>query len=97
MLSDFSPPASDAPIDWALAYIGAGLAIFPVKSDKTPLTENGVKDATVSENMARVWWRRWPHAEPAWAVPAGIVIADLDVGKGANGLKDFEAHGGGLR
>jgi Bifunctional DNA primase/polymerase, N-terminal/Family of unknown function (DUF5906) len=86
--ADFAPPDSNSPIDWAIAYAAAGMAVFPVKADKKPLTDHGLKDATVDEAQIRAWWMRWPHADPAWAVPAEILAVDLDVGKG-DGVKDF--------
>ena len=93
-LAQFALPASDAPIEWALAYAAAGMRIFPVRADKTPLTKHGVKDATTDEAQIRAWWTSQPYADIAWAVPAEIVVMDADVGKGANGLKEFAAHEG---
>ena len=64
-LTGFAPPNSDSPLDWALAYAAAGLAVFPVGAEKRPLTEHGVKDATTDEAQIRGWWRdgltRTPH------------------------------------
>ena len=93
-LAQFAPPASDAPIKWALAYAAAGMRIFPVRADKTPLTKHGVKDATTDEAQICAWWTSQPYADIGWAVPAEIVVMDADVGKGANGLKEFAAHEG---
>jgi Bifunctional DNA primase/polymerase, N-terminal len=57
-LANFTPPDAGSPLDWALAYIAAGMPVFPVRADKKPLTEHGVKDATVNETVIRIWWRR---------------------------------------
>ena len=46
----FTPPDSDAAVDWALAYAAAGMAVFPVKADKKPLTIHGFKDAAIDED-----------------------------------------------
>ena len=54
----FTPPDSDAAVDWALAYAACGMAVFPVKADKKPLTEHGLKDATTDEAQIRAWWAR---------------------------------------
>ena len=94
MISDFQPPSSSAAVDWALAYAAAGMAVFPVGANKKPLTEHGVKDATTDPDLIRAWWKRWPHAEIGWAVPAGVVVADLDRKAGADGLRDFFEHQG---
>ena len=94
-LARFAPPASDAPIDWALAYAAAGMRVFPVSANKKPLTKHGVKDATTDEAQIRAWWTSQPHADVAWAVPAEIVVvADLDCKRGDDGFKDFIAHEG---
>jgi hypothetical protein len=85
----FTPPDSDAAADWALSYARAGLAVFPVRADKKPLTIRGFKDAVIDEVQIRAWWTSYPHADIGWAVPAEIVVVDLDVGAGADGLRDF--------
>ena len=86
---NFTPPDSDAAVDWALAYAASGMSIFPCNAQKRPLTEHGLKDATTDEAQIRSWWARYPHGDIGWAVPAEIVVVDLDVGVGADGLKDF--------
>jgi hypothetical protein len=67
------------------------MAVFPV-GGKRPLTMHGVKDATTDEATVVAWWARWPHADAGWAVPADVVVLDLDVGKGRDGLRDFAAQ-----
>jgi hypothetical protein len=93
-LADFKSPASDAPLEWALAYAAAGMGVFPVAADKRPLTQHGLKDATLDAGAIRGWWGRHPYADIGWAVPAGIVVLDLDIGKGADGIRDFVEHEG---
>ena len=94
MIADFAPPKTDTPIHWALAYAACRNACFPVSTDKKPLTGHGVKDATIDAFVINAWWTRWPHADPAWAVPPGVVVMDLDVDKGADGIRDFAVHEG---
>jgi hypothetical protein len=89
MKLSFTPPDSDAAVDWALAYARGGLAVFPCNAQKRPLTEHGVKDATTDETHIRSWWTRAPFADVGWAVPAEIVVVDLDVDVGADGIKEF--------
>ena len=75
----FTPPDSDAAVDWALAYAAAGMAVFPVKADKKPLTIHGFKDAVIDEDAdPRLVDECYPHADIGWAVPAEIVVVDLD-------------------
>ena len=94
-LAAFKPPAADAPmLAWALAYTACGMAVFPVNAQRKPLTRRGLKDATTDETQIRGWWTRWPHADPAWAVPSPIVVVDLDCKNGGNGIKDFADHEG---
>ena len=93
IFADFAPPASDNAIDWALAYAAAGMAIFPA-ANKRPLTEHGLKDASIDETQVRTWWTRSPFADVAWAVPAEIVVVDLDNKSGTDGFKDFMAREG---
>jgi Bifunctional DNA primase/polymerase, N-terminal len=83
--------AQDAtPLAWALAYAAHGLDIFPCTATKHPLTPNGFKDATTDPEIIRAWWARWRFAEPAWALPPGVVVADLDEKRGKHGVADFK-------
>jgi hypothetical protein len=75
---------------WALTYaMDDGLDIFPAAANKQPLTTSGFKDAARDPNVIRAWWRRWPHADPAWALPNTVVVVDLDVKHHKNGIADF--------
>jgi hypothetical protein len=78
------------PLAWAQAYAEYGLAIFPVKADKTPLVAGGLKSATRDPAVIEGWWRRWRYADPAWAVPSSVAAADIDVKHAKNGYRDFE-------
>jgi putative DNA primase/helicase len=65
-------------IDAALAYAGAGVAVFPVHSvehgqcscgnaqcknrGKHPRTPNGLKDATIDTSQVKSWWESFPKA-----------------------------------
>jgi hypothetical protein len=82
------------PVVWALGYAAHGLPVFPVKADKTPLTPNGFKDASTNFIIINDWWTRWPHADPAWALPETVVVVDLDIKQGKNGYRDFERLSG---
>ena len=88
-MTAFDAPISAAAIDWAIAYARAGMPVFPCNAQKTPLTRHGLKDATTDEAKIRVWWAKWPSADIGWAVPADIVVLDLDVGAGIDGFRDF--------
>jgi hypothetical protein len=85
----FTPPPSVEPVEHALAYAAAGMAVFPCKANGAPLTEHGFKQASTDPEQIRAWWARWPYAEIGWAVPGGVIVLDLDEKNGKHGLKDF--------
>jgi hypothetical protein len=47
---------------------------------KHPLTEHGIRDATLKKATICSWWGRWPKANVgiATGVPSGIVVLDSD-------------------
>jgi hypothetical protein len=77
-------------LGWALAYAARGLAIFPVGTDKKPLLGLHWREkATTDSATLEAWSRRVPYADYAWALPARVVVLDLDEKHGKRGLKDF--------
>src|SRR5260370_9860257 len=66
-------------LEHALGLARKGIAVFPCKADKSPLTRNGFKDATTDENQIRRWWG------PGWSngaligTPTGLTFDVLDV------------------
>lgn len=102
-------------LELALSYAGRGLPIFPCRSRetpdpdtgeiygaKTPLTPNGLKGATTTERIIRVWWERNPDAMIGLPTgsKAGFFVLDLDVkpgvGDGHEWLDDMESEHGPL-
>jgi Bifunctional DNA primase/polymerase, N-terminal len=82
--------ASSQALAAAVAYGKAGMAIFPVKADKIPLTPHGLKNATTDLPTIIAWWRRFPFADIGWAIPESAIVIDIDRKNGRDGFKDFE-------
>ncbi len=75
-------------IDAATQWVQNGFRVFPVKLDKTPLTEHGFKDATMTLLGVRDFWGRWPDA--GIGIPTdGLIVLDFDAKSG--GLESKEA------
>jgi hypothetical protein len=86
--------SADDGLAWALRYAAASLLIFPVNANKKPLTTHGFKDATSDPAAVTAWRAKWPHCEFGWAVPAGIIVVDVDIKHGKNGYADFKRLAG---
>jgi hypothetical protein len=89
-----SPGQDGSPLIAALAYAAYGFDVFPCAADKSPLTAHGFKDASRDPEVVSALWSRWRFAEPALAVPAHIVIVDLDRKDRRDGIRDFERLAG---
>lgn len=80
----------------AAYYASIGWQVFPCKEgEKTPLTKNGVKDATSDPDQIQSWWSRWPNANIALACgpESGVAVVDVDVKGKANGFDEIHAAG----
>ena len=59
---------------------------------KHPRSYHGLKDATSSPAQIEKWWDEWPDANVAVATgPSGLVVLDVDVGKGKPGWASLKA------
>ena len=75
-------------------YAAAGLAVLPLKPDKTPFTAHGIYDATKDDAQISKWWAQWPTANIGIAtgqVSGGICVIDQDEKNGKHGIEAFEA------
>ena len=61
---------------------------------KKPLTLHGFKDATSDPEVIKAWRRKWAHCDFGWAVPADVIVVDVDVKHGKNGYADFKGLAG---
>jgi Bifunctional DNA primase/polymerase, N-terminal len=68
-------------LNYALSYARRGWRVFPVDSDKKPMTLHGFKDATTDERVIRDWWqegRQLREPNIGLDIPEGIVVLDFD-------------------
>src|SRR5437763_4711905 len=80
----------------ALAYARTGWRVFPCEPrGKKPLTEHGLKDASVDPEILRAWWAEWPDANIA--TPTGQqVVLDVDGPCGEASLAALQQRHGPL-
>ncbi|MBQ1289502.1 MAG: bifunctional DNA primase/polymerase, partial [Erysipelotrichaceae bacterium] len=74
-------------------YADRGLAIIPLKKDKTPLTSHGLKDASKDNATISAWWKQWPEANigiVTGQVSGGTCVIDQDEKNGEHGIETFE-------
>ena len=65
--------------DAALYYASRGIAVFPcVPGGKTPLTKNGLHDATTDATAVGSWWRRQPTANIGMPTGRSFDVIDVD-------------------
>jgi hypothetical protein len=84
-------------LEWALAYARFGLAVFPVAANKHPiyrLAPHGFKSASRDPAIIADWWTERPHADPAIAIGADMVVADADASHAQRGIADLERLAG---
>lgn len=72
-------------------YANQGYPVFPVRQNKQPYTQHGFKDASTDPEVIKRWWKKWPNAGVGISTgPAGIVVVDLDVKNGKDGLAEWQ-------
>lgn len=89
-------------VNEALAYAKRGWYVFPCgagKDKKAPLTQHGLKDASVSDIQIKEWWGKWPDAAIGIVTGkvSGITVVDIDPRHGGDrSLTELEAKHGDL-
>jgi Bifunctional DNA primase/polymerase, N-terminal len=67
----------------ARLYVERSFRIFPCHATgpwrKSPLTRNGLKDASNDADKIEAWWRHWPNALIGYATGYQSVVLDIDV------------------
>ena len=76
----------------AQQFLDRGIAVSPVNERKEPLTKHGFKDAKTDRRQIKEWAREFPNANIG--IPtgqaSGIVVVDLDVKNGIDGISNFK-------
>jgi len=67
-------------LDAALYHASLGRRVFPVQN-KRPLVKWG-EAATTEPDAIRAMWAEHPDADPAWALPANVMVLDIDTKSG---------------
>lgn len=91
-------------LEEALKYAEMGLAVFPVRPNKTPYTPHGCHDAKTAPRSIKYWWSKWPDANIGIAtgsISGGIVVIDIDIDEdkgvyGDDSLREWEKEHGEL-
>lgn len=74
----------------ALAYADRGWPVFPLKpQDKTPITKNGVKDATTIRSRVLLWWQSVPDANIGLACGTVFDVLDVDGSEAVPTVQDL--------
>ena len=70
---------ADELVTAALRYAELGWPTLPLEVDgKRPVTRHGVYDATIDADLIRRWWADDRHYNVGIAVPAAVVVIDVD-------------------
>jgi hypothetical protein len=68
-----------------------GADLFPIdEGRKVPLIKGWQALATSKRPALEAWRQQWPHCGFGWALPQAIVVTDLDMHVGDNGIADFQ-------
>ena len=83
-------PAFNA-LDCALVLARNGIPVVPIRSDKRPYTQHGVKDATSEQTQIEAWAKQYPGCNWGMACgeASGITVLDIDP---RNGGRPALAH-----
>ena len=68
----------------ALEYADRGWRVFPVKPKHKapPLISDWPNKTTTDPEQIKRWWHHWPSANVAIATGGGLIVVDIDFGRG---------------
>jgi hypothetical protein len=77
----------------ALNYAAMGRHVHPLRpGEKRPILKDWPTRASTEPAIIQAWWQEWPKANIGLACgPSGLLVVDLDVKGGANGLQTWAA------
>jgi hypothetical protein len=67
-----------------------GTRLFPTDGRKVPLIRGWQGLASCDSRVVDDWRRQWAHCGFGWALPPAVVVTDLDMHVGENGIADFQ-------
>jgi Bifunctional DNA primase/polymerase, N-terminal len=76
-------------LDAGLRAAKRGWRIFLCDGSKKPLVKHWREEATTDEATIKAWAKQWPGAMWARALPADVLLIDLDLKHGRNGVREF--------
>ena len=92
ILTPQDPQREASRLEHALAIAHKGWPVFPCQPlGKTPATAHGFHDASADPEQLRQWWTENPDYNIGIPTgkPSGLVVIDLDVSHGNNGLEQW--------
>jgi hypothetical protein len=75
--------------DLILNLLDLGHRLFPIDGRKVPMIKGWQVLATCSRAALEAWRQQWPYCGLGWALPPDVVVTDLDMKVGENGVGDF--------
>ena len=73
-----------------MGLLDHGTRLFPTDGRKVPLIRGWQGLASCNSRVVEGWRRQWAHCGFGWALPPAVVVTDLDMHVGENGIADFQ-------
>ena len=82
----------------ALNYAKKGFKIFPLKPNTKgeQVLESWKYESTTNLNQIDYWWNKNPNYNIGLVTGNGLLVIDIDVKNGKDGLQSIKKHGKGL-
>lgn len=82
----------------ALNYVKKGFKVFPLKPNTKgeQVLESWKYESTTNLNQIDYWWNKNPNYNIGLVTGNGLLVIDIDVKNGKDGLQSIKKHGKGL-